>query len=74
MESDQIAVIEIAIVLIAVLAWYFFGPRKTTTATMAGDVQEVRITVKGGYSPDQIQVRQGVPVRPRHARGIVGEA
>lgn len=63
MESDQIAVVAIAIVLIAVLTWYFFGPKKITTATMTGDVQEVRITVKGGYSPDQIQVRQGVPVR-----------
>ncbi|MFB3104142.1 MAG: HAD-IC family P-type ATPase, partial [Pseudomonadales bacterium] len=63
MEFDQIAVVATAIALIAVLAWYFFGPKKTTTATMTGDVQEVRITVKGGYSPDQIQVRQGVPVR-----------
>lgn len=74
MESDQIAVIEIAIVLIAVLAWYFFGPKRTATATMTGDVQEIRITVKCGYSPNQIQVRQGVPVPPGHAREIVGEA
>ncbi len=63
MEPDQISVVAISAVLIAVLVWYFFGPKKTTTATMTGDVQEVKITVKGGYSPDHIQVQQGVPVR-----------
>lgn len=28
-----------------------------------GGVQEIKITVKGGYSPDVLAVKQGIPVR-----------
>ncbi len=63
MDVSEIIVTLSGFGLIGVLTWYFFGPKKTAAATMTGDVQEVRITVKGGYSPDRIQVRQGVPVR-----------
>ena len=45
------------------LAWYFFGPKRATTADLRDGVQEVTVTVKGGYSPDVIRVTQGVPVR-----------
>ena len=48
---------------IAFLAWFFFAPRKAEEAQVAGGVQEIRITVKGGYSPDVIRVREGVPLR-----------
>ncbi len=48
---------------IAVLAWYFFGPRTARQAEIHGRTQEVAIVVKGGYSPDVIRVRQGVPLR-----------
>ncbi|HXG65545.1 MAG TPA: cupredoxin domain-containing protein, partial [Blastocatellia bacterium] len=44
--------------------WYFFGERERVVAAMgSGGVQEVDITVKGGYSPDVIVVRKGAPVR-----------
>ena len=49
--------------LIAALAFYFFGPKKAGQAQLKGDVQEVRIEVKGGYSPNIIRVRRGVPLR-----------
>ena len=49
--------------LIVALVWFFFGPRKAGVATLRGGSQEIEITVKGGYSPDVISVRQGVPVR-----------
>ena len=52
-----------AVALIAALAWYFFGPKKAREAEVKGGVQEVRITVKGGYSPDVIRVKEGVPLR-----------
>ncbi len=39
-----------------VLAWFFFGPKKARQAEVKGNVQEIRITVKGGYSPDVIRV------------------
>ena len=51
-------------VLIALVLWYFFGEREAVRAEpVAGGVQEVKVTVKGGYSPDVIVVRQGRPVR-----------
>ena len=51
------------IVAIVFLAWFFFGPKKARQAEVKGNVQEIRITVKGGYSPDVIRVREGVPLR-----------
>ena len=47
----------------AFLWWFFFGPKKASTAAIHDGVQEVDITVKGGYSPDLIHVEQGVPLR-----------
>jgi len=49
--------------VIAFLAWFFFGPKQARRAELRGGVQEVEVTVKGGYSPDLIHVQQGVPVR-----------
>lgn len=46
------------------LLWFFFGRRKAAAArTGSGGVQELAITVQGGYSPANIVVKQGVPVR-----------
>ncbi len=50
-------------VLIAALAWFFFGPRRAGGAELRGGFQEVEVTVKGGYSPNLIRVREGVPLR-----------
>ena len=63
MTTGEIAVTLGGLVAIAVLAWYFFGPKQAEQAEVRGGAQEVEITVKGGYSPDIIQVRQGMPVR-----------
>ena len=47
--------------------WYFFvAPRRATPAQArvgAAGVQEVRITVRGGYDPATVRVRAGSPVR-----------
>ena len=48
---------------IAALAVFFFGPKQGSRAQVKGGVQEVEITVKGGYSPSLIHVQQGVPLR-----------
>ncbi len=63
MSGIEIAVTLAGIGLIAALAWFFFGPKEARRAELRGGVQEVAITVKGGYSPDLIRVRQGVPLR-----------
>ena len=49
---------------IAFVLWYFFGEKERVAATLgAGGVQEVRVTVRGGYDPDVIVVKRGHPVR-----------
>ncbi|MGH9899544.1 MAG: cupredoxin domain-containing protein [Pyrinomonadaceae bacterium] len=63
-DATAISVIIGGIVLIALVLWYFFGRRARVAAEVsAGGMQEIKITVKGGYSPDVVVVRQGVPVR-----------
>jgi len=64
MDSASIGVIIGGVAAIALVIWYFFGERERVAASVsAGGVQEVNVTVKGGYSPDVIVVRQGMPVR-----------
>jgi plastocyanin domain-containing protein len=50
---------------IAWVNWYFFlshGPAAQAAAG-AGGVQEMTIAVQGGYSPAQVRVKKGAPVR-----------
>ena len=62
MNAADIIVLLAAVAAIAGLGWFFFAPRKATRPQLAGGVQRVEVTVRGGYSPDVIRVRQGVPV------------
>jgi plastocyanin domain-containing protein len=64
MDTAEIVVTAGGVALIGFILWFFFGPRKATAARVGGaGRQEVDIVVKGGYSPDRIEVRQGQPVR-----------
>ncbi len=63
MSFLDIAVSASGIVLIAFLAWFFFGPKKARQAELVGQVQQVQVLVKGGYAPNLIRVRQSVPLR-----------
>ena len=65
MNPGQWAVLLAALVLIAGVNFYFFAPRRrvAAAASAVGGAQEVRITVRGGYDPDVIEVRAGRPVR-----------
>lgn len=53
------------IAAIAWVNWYFFfaGRRSAAAATGAGGLQEVTVVVQGGYSPSEVRVRRGAPVR-----------
>ncbi|KUL21111.1 heavy metal translocating P-type ATPase [Streptomyces regalis] len=73
MGIADITVIAIAAGLIATLGWFFFGPRRARSARIEGGVQRVDVTVRGGYSPDVIRVRQGVPVELVFDRQESGE-
>jgi Cu+-exporting ATPase len=55
-------IVVIAAAALAGLGWFFFAPRRARTAELAGGVQQVTVTVRGGYSPDVIRARQGVPL------------
>lgn len=59
--------------LVTVLGWFFFGPRKARTAQVEGGVQRAEVTVRGGYSPDVIVLRQGVPAELVFDRQESGE-
>jgi Cu+-exporting ATPase len=48
---------------IAALARFFFGRRTAETAELRAGRQEVEVRVKGGYSPNLIRAREGVPLR-----------
>ncbi len=63
MSLAEIGVTSGGIAAIALLAWLFFGPKKARQAEVKGNVQEIRITVKGGYSPEVIRVKEGEPLR-----------
>lgn len=64
MDAAEIGVAIAGACLIAFVLWYFFGERERTSATLSeGGVQEIKVTVKGGYSPDVIVVSKDKPVR-----------
>jgi plastocyanin domain-containing protein len=64
MTPTQIAVTAAGIAAIVWVLWYFLLSRgSAVAAAVAGGVQEVRVTVKGGYTPDTIVVQAGKPVR-----------
>lgn len=64
MDATEIGVVTGGIAAIAFVLWYFFGERESVAASVGqSGVQEIQITVKGGYSPDVIVVRRNVPVR-----------
>jgi P-type Cu+ transporter len=73
MGALDVVVVLAAVLSIAGLGWFFFGPRRVGAARVEGGVQRVEVTVRGGYSPDLIKVRQGTPVELVFDRQEAGE-
>ena len=73
MSVADIVVVLAAAAALAGLGWFFFGPRKASAAELAGGVQRATVTVRGGYSPEVIRVRQGVPVELTFDRQETGD-
>ena len=64
MDMSEIVVLLGGVSLVGFILWYFFGEREKVAAKeSATGVQEIKVTVKGGYSPDVIVVKRGKPVR-----------
>jgi plastocyanin domain-containing protein len=61
----KIIVTVAGILLIILVNWYFFfSRRKAISASIKeSGVQEIKVIVKGGYTPDVIVVKKGIPVR-----------
>jgi plastocyanin domain-containing protein len=75
MTLAQIVVTVLGVAAGAWVLWYFvFTPGPALAAAAKGGVQEVRITVKGGYTPDTVVVRAGKPVRLLFYRDEMAEA
>ena len=70
MTPVQIFITLGGIALSLFIAWFFWlAPKGHTRVNAgAGGVQEVAITVKGGYTPDIIVVKAGQPLRMRFTR------
>ena len=62
MSTTDTAVLLGAVAVVAALGWFFFGRRGARTADLSGGVQRIRVTVRGGYQPDVIKVRQNLPL------------
>ena len=64
MSVSQYVVTAVGLAAIVWVLWYFLLSKgRATDAPMVGGVQEVRVVVKGGYTPDTVVVRAGEPVR-----------
>ena len=62
---DVVIVNLTGLALIGLIVWYFWlSSSSGTAATLtAAGLQETRVIVRGGYSPDTIRVESGRPVR-----------
>ena len=63
MNVTDVAVIAADLAIAAGLGWWFFGPKRSTATAVDGDVQTVRVTVHGGYTPSRIRAHAGTPLR-----------
>jgi len=74
----QYIVTAVGLAAIAGVLWYFLFSHGSavaarTTGAQGGGVQEVRILVKGGYTPDTVVVQAGKPVRLQFYRDETAE-
>ena len=62
--TDWIVVVA-GIAAITWVNWYFFVARRPAVMAKAGEggAQEVTITVQAGYTPSEVKVKRGAPVR-----------
>ena len=61
----ELIVTVVGLMSVAGIAWFFWGPRPAgqQAAITSSGRQEVMVLVKGGYTPDVIVVKPGIPVR-----------
>ena len=59
----RIIILCLGVALIAFIAWWFFGKHNVATenASVNSNKQSVDIVVKGGYSPEKVILKRGIP-------------
>lgn len=59
----RILVLIVGLLLIGFITWWFFGKHEvaTETASVADDIQQIDVDVNGGYSPERIVLKRGIP-------------
>ncbi len=62
---EKIIVTVVGLFLIFLVNWYFLFSKRGIALSISEDnkLQEVTIRIKGGYDPDVIFVKKGIPVR-----------
>jgi len=62
---EKIVSVVISAALVAFVGWWFFGKKKTeaVAAELVDGVQTVEIIVDGGYHPQVVELKAGVPTR-----------
>ena len=62
--SDRAAAAAVGLALMVFLYVFFFGKRRSIAARpLPSGAQEVTIVVEGGYRPDSIVAKKGVPLK-----------
>lgn len=62
-NMTRILVLIVGLAIIGFILWWFFGKHQVAqaTATVSADKQKVDVEVNGGYSPEVITLKKGVP-------------
>ncbi|GKS81647.1 copper-binding protein [Ligilactobacillus pabuli] len=66
----KIIVVLVGLAIIAFIAWWFFGKHEVEegTADLSADQQSIDVEVLGGYSPETVVLKQGVPAKINFTR------
>ncbi|HLN57438.1 MAG TPA: cupredoxin domain-containing protein, partial [Thermoanaerobaculia bacterium] len=61
--ADRVAAVVTGLALIVFLYVFFFGKRRVVARPVPAGPQEVTVAVAGGYKPDVIVARKGMPLK-----------
>ncbi len=62
--SDRVAAVALGLALMAFFYVFFFGRRRSiATKPLPSGAQEITIVVAGGYKPDTIVAKRGMPLK-----------